>query len=361
MNILVIHASAGAGHFKAAEALYKGIQNTTAHEAVLIDALDYTSPFFKTFYKGTYYFFISKMPWLWGFFFWLLDISWLQPVVRWGRRLYNSLNAGKLHRYLEESQFDYIFMTHFMPTEVAAALKRSGRLTSRLITVITDFDVHKIWLADGIDRYTVASDWTARKMERLGMPRDRVVAAGIPTDQKFSTPMDIGALKNKLGLEHNIFTVLMATGSFGIGPIKEILLTLSKFQVIVVCGHNKKLYEELSARNNRLVKVMGLVDNMHELMAVADAMVTKPGGLSISEALVSQLPLIFFNAIPGQETGNIKVLKEHGIGISGCTIPEIAEKLIQWKYSRDVFLTQLKKTKALARPFAVRDIISLIK
>ena len=110
-----------------------------------------------------------------------------------------------------------------------------------------------------------------------------------------------------MGLQPDLFTVLVATGSFGIGPIEGIIDVLKGFQVIVVCGHNRDLFRKLSGKYCALVKVLGLVDNMHELMAVSDAMVTKPGGLSICEALVSQLPLIFFNAIPGQEIGNIKV------------------------------------------------------
>jgi processive 1,2-diacylglycerol beta-glucosyltransferase len=106
---------------------------------------------------------------------------------------------------------------------------------------------------------------------------------------------------------------------------------------------------------------MGLVDNMHELMAVSDVMVTKPGGLSISEALVSHLPLVFFNAIPGQETNNIKVLQTYGIGVSECDAQEIAKRLKKMSASMDNFLFIRKKIRALARPSAVSDIISLLK
>ncbi|MCK5259751.1 MAG: hypothetical protein KAJ70_01695 [Candidatus Omnitrophica bacterium] len=361
MKILVIHASAGAGHLKAAEAVYNGIRKSTDHDVVLVDALDYSSFFFRRFYKETYFFLISRIPSVWGFFFRILDIPGLQPFIRVLRRVQNRLNTGKLHRFMQEEQFNYIIMTHFMPTEVAAALKRSGRISSKLITVVTDFDVHKIWLADGIDIYTVASDWTRGTLENIGIPQENIVVSGIPTDEKFSHPVDIKSLKRKLGLQEDLFTVLVATGSFGIGPIEEIIDTLKGFQIVVVCGHNKGLYNRLSARDSRLVHVMGLADNMHELMAVSDVMVTKPGGLSISEALVSQLPLVFFNAIPGQETGNIRVLATYGIGISGCSVNEIGERLKKMRASKDMFLTTLKRTKALARPCAVSDIISLIR
>ena len=361
MKILFIHASAGAGHSKAAEALYRGLKKENGHDAVLIDALDYSSPYFKKFYKWTYYALISRFPWVWGFFFWAANMSWLQPFVRLSRRAYNGLNTRKLHRFMRGERFDYIFATHFLPAEVAGALKRSGQISAKLVTVITDFDVHRIWLSKQTDYYAVATEWTSKKLQKLGVAPQSIIVSGIPTDEKFAVFVDIRALKKKLELYENTFTVLIATGSFGIGPIEAILDELTEFQVIVVCGHNESLFRKLSARQYRLAKILGLVDNMHELMAVSDAMVTKPGGLSISEALVSQLPLIFFNAIPGQETGNIRVLKEYGIGISGCTVKQIGEELMRMRSSKDTFLTTLKKTRALARPAAVRDILALIK
>ncbi|MBN1870611.1 MAG: hypothetical protein JW847_08565 [Candidatus Omnitrophica bacterium] len=361
MRILCIHASAGAGHMKAAEAIYNGLKKSTNHAVYLVDALDYSSFFFRRFYKETYFFLISKVPAVWGFCFGLLDIPRLQPLIRTLRRLQNRMNTKKLQQFFKEEQFDYIIMTHFMPTEIAASLKRAGLISSKLITVITDFDVHRIWLADGIDTYTVASDWTKNKLEDMGIPHERVFVTGIPTDEKFASPVAMDVLKKKLGLQEQMFTVLIATGSFGIGPIEAIIETLKGFQVIVVCGNNQGLYERLTAQKSPLVHVLGLVDNMHELMAVSDAMVTKPGGLSISEALVSHLPMIFFNAIPGQETGNIKVLETYGVGMSGLSIDQIGRQLKKMRSSNEAYLTVRKKIRALARPTAVSDIISLIK
>ena len=109
------------------------------------------------------------------------------------------------------------------------------------------------------------------------------------------------------------------------------------------------------------MKVFGLVNNMDELMAASDVMVTKPGGLSICEALASHLPLIFFNAIPGQETNNIRVLKEHGVGISGCTIDRIVQNLHEFHFSKEKYAAAVKHVMALARPNALKDIVSLIK
>lgn len=360
MKVLVIHASAGAGHMMAARAIYNRLEKTEGISPILKDALDLTHPVFKTLYRKTYSLMITHVPTLWAVAFAVLDIPLLQPAVRGFRRCYNALNAGQLEKYLIKENFDCVISCHFLPTEVSAALKRKGKISSRLITVITDYDVHRIWLAKGIDMFTVASDWTKESIQKKGIAQDNIHVTGIPTDEKFCEQPDLIQLKQKLGLKPDIFTVLIATGSFGIGPIEKIIERLKDFQVIVICGHNQGLYNRLSAKNYTSVKVCPLVDNMHELMAVSDVMVTKPGGLSISEALVKQLPLIFFNPIPGQEQNNIKVLKTYGIGLSDCSIDEIVEELQEFKSSKDKFLQAVKRTRSLARPNAAADIVSLI-
>lgn len=359
MKILCIHASAGAGHFKAAEALYNNLKNDRQHQVFLVDSLDLTSPMSKNLYRSTYTFLVSKIPWAWGAIFGLLDWPILQPLVRAGRRIYNSINAAKLHKYLEKEQFDVIFSTHFMGTEVAGALKSQRKIRSRVICIVTDYDVHRIWLAGGVDQYCVASDWTKKKLLKLGVHEGKIFVTGIPTDEHFSRVYDLNELRGKFGLASDRFTVLMATGSFGFGPMEKIIEQLKDFQVIVVCGHNKDLFQRLLKKNYAHAKVFGMVHNMYELMAVSQAMVTKPGGLSISEALVRNLPMVFFNAIPGQETNNINVLAEHGIGING-SIPKIGEIVKVWVDSPEKYQQAVKATQKLARPGAVKDIINLL-
>ena len=361
MKIAVIHATAGAGHLKAAEAVYYGVQKYTKHDVKIIDALDHTSPFFKSLYAGTYVNLVKYVPRLWGFAFGLVDIPVLQGFVRWFRSIYNHLNARKLEQLLIDRQFDCIIVTHFMPTEIISRLKEQNKIKAKLITCVTDYDVHRIWYGKNVDRYCVATEYTKKKCVTIGIDEDKVQVTGIPTNELFSAAYDVGELKDKMGLEHDKFTVLVATGSFGIGPIEEIIQKLVDFQVVVVCGHNKNLYKTLTDKQYSNAKVFGLVDNMHELMAIANAMVTKPGGLSISEALVMQLPLIFFNPIPGQETNNIKVLNQHGVGISSTSITHIYEELEKLRTSPDALATVLMKTKEVGCPFAVKDIVNLTK
>ncbi len=360
MKILVVYATAGAGHRKAAEAIYYGLKMSNVHcDVTLVDSLDYTNPFFKKAYGGVYTFLITWLPSLWGFFFALLDIPFLRPVVRVIRRIYNNINARPFEAYLQKEHFDYIISTHFLGNEVAGALKKAGKIRPVIIGVVTDFDVHSIWLSEGIDCYAVASPWTREKIISMGVPKEKVAVTGIPTHENFSKSKNVAQLRTKMNMQQNRFTVLIATGSFGIGPIEAIIQEIKDFQLVVICGHNKNLYQRLKGLGSETIKIFGLVDNMHEMMALSDMMITKPGGLSISEALVSGLPMIFFNAIPGQETNNVKVLSYYGVGISGCSVWRMSQELKRLESSPDEYAQLKEKIKVVAYPNAVKDIMSL--
>ena len=361
MKILIVYATAGAGHKKAAEALANALRSAHHHEVVLLDALEYTSAVYRQSYSRSYTFLVSRLPWAWGFFFMLSDIPWLRPVMTLLRRIHNTLHARRLADYLRQQQFDYIFSTHFLPNEVSAWLKRRGQIRSTIVCCVTDYDVHRIWLSHGIDDYCVASDWTRDKICSLGAGPDQVRVTGIPTDEKFSRERDTGEVRRRLGLDTELFTVLIATGSFGIGPIEQIVDRLDGIQVLAVCGHNRLLYEALSRKQRPALKVYGFVDNMDELMAASNAMITKPGGLSISESLVVGLPMVFFNAIPGQEENNVRVLARYGVGISGRPVDEIADVLKALRDDPQAYAEAAARSKALGRPQAVHDILAVVQ
>jgi processive 1,2-diacylglycerol beta-glucosyltransferase len=360
MKILVIHATAGAGHKKAAEAIFKGLKAQGGHDVRLVDALDYTNPFFKKSYPWFYSFIVTRLPVVWGVLFGLLDIPWMQSFVHVVRRLYNGFNAQALQKFLVQEQFDDVITTQFLSAEVCAYLKRSGQIKSKIICVVTDFDVHRIWVNTGIDVYTGACDYTKNKLISLGVPADKVFTTGIPTDAKFAAKPDTMVLNKKLGIQNGIMTILIATGSFGMGPIEAIMKLLGEYQLLIVCGHNKELYERLKPMAPKNTHVLGLVDNMDELMSVANVMVTKPGGLSIAEALVKRLPMIFFSAIPGQETNNIKVLSSYEVCQGQSTLPQIAETIQEWNANPKNLDALRQRMNELSKPNAVADIITLL-
>jgi len=360
MKILVIHATAGAGHKKAAEAIFNGLKARGDCEVRLVDALDYTNPLFKRTYPTSYTLLVTRLSWAWGFIFAWLDLPWMQPLVRGVRRLYNGFNAQALQKFLIQEQFDAVITTQFLSAEVCAYLKRTRQIKSKIICVVTDFDVHRIWVNAGIDVYTGACEYTKNKLIELGVAPAKAFATGIPTDAKFAFLPDIMALKQKLGLQGGILTILIATGSFGMGPIEELMTLLGEYQLLIVCGHNKELYGRLKPLAKKNTHVLGLVDNMDELMSVANVMVTKPGGLSIAEALVKRLPMIFFSAIPGQETNNIKVLSSYEVSQGQSSLPQIAETIHEWNANPKNLDALRGRMAELSKPNAVADIISLL-
>ncbi len=357
-KILILHANAGAGHRKAAEAVFNGLKARGYANASIADALEHTNPFFKKAYPAGYEFMVGKLPKLWATFFEVTDKDWAQPAFQGVRRVYNGLNSMPLVKLVKEGEYDTIVTAHFLSTEVVGDLRASGQLPdTRLVTIVTDYDVHKIWFSKGVDLYLVASDYTKRRLAAIGVPQDRIAVTGIPLDEKFTVVRDRATLCRKMGLKEGAFTVLLSTSSFGFGPIEELADLLRDQQLIIITGNNKALLARLMAKGNPLHKAYGFVDNMEELMAVADVMLTKPGGLSITEALANGLPLIFFSAIPGQEAGNVKVLAQHGVGLSDKSLSEIGAEIRAFASTPAKLAAARAASSALARPHSVEDII----
>ncbi len=359
MQILVTHASAGAGHRKAAEALAAVLRERSDVEVVLVDALDHTPPFYKKVYVRFYAFLVSRCPAVWGGVFRLLEMRGMRPLLRALRACERRLFAGQLVRFLEEGRFDAVVATHFLPAAAAARLKRRGRIPSRLITVVTDYDVHPIWTAAGVDHYAVACDRTRDRLSRQGVAFDRIAVTGIPTSPAFGGPHDVSRIEERLGLRPGRFTALVATGSFGLGAIEAIVRALPGCRILVVCGWNQALYERLRRDAPPNVAPFAMVDNMDELMAVSDVMITKPGGLSISEALVSRLPMIFFHAIPGQEEHNIRVLARYGVGSVARSPEQVAAIVRNFREDPRLLDEERDRMAALARPGAAHRIAAL--
>lgn len=360
MKICILHATAGVGHQKAGEAIYQGLKDQGEHDVVILDALDYTHALFKKSYVGTYAFMATKMPWLWARAFDLLDIPSIQPLVRFLRRVYNGLNTRRLERFLKNEQFDWIITTHFLPTEVCNHLKGSNQISSKILTMVTDYDAHHIWFAEHVDIFTTPSDLAKTTLIGMGVPACEVVMTGMPVDKKFTETKDVDAIANRLGIDLNRFTLLITTSSFGFGPIVETVNLLREHQLLVVCGRNEKLYQSLKPKEDQLMKVFRFVDNMHELMAVSDVIITKAGGLTVSESLVSGLPMVFFTVIPGQEEHNVRIMEAAEVGFKAFTLERVKYLTDQWSSSVDALSSVKKRVRAMGKPDAVKTIISLL-
>jgi len=363
MKVLITYASAGAGHRRAAEAIYNYLkENSPDLDLVLLDALDKTNALFKLDYTKGYSFLIQYATVLWHWAFWATEFRFLRRISRTLSRLINYINSQGLIRYLIRENPDVIISTHFLPSELAAGLKKRHKIGSKLITVITDYGVHPFWISSRTDLYVVASDFTRNRLAMEGVSFEKIRVFGLPFDPKFLRHFDRAGLCRKFGIDQDKFTVLIMTGSFGFGPLEEIVEALHKdCQLLVVCAGNKKLYARLLKRNLENVKVFGFVSNAEELMASAQVIITKPGGASITEVLIMELPVVFISAIPGQETANVQALSEYGIGVSPESIEEIKNIVLELKNNPQKIEELKQRIKEIKKPFACQELADVIR
>lgn len=362
MKIIVVYATAGAGHQKAAEAIYGCLKERYSQvEVKLVDIIDKATCFYKLDYSSGYNFLIRHAKFAWSICFWFTQFKLFRVFTRPIAKALNYLNTKQFSKFLIAENPDFVISTHFLASEITAALKKSKKIKSKLITVITDFGVHSFWLSKGTDYYVVASTFTENLLIKEGINTEKIKVFGIPVDSKFTKQYQRSILRQKLNLDVNKFTLLVMTGSFGIGPIEDIVELLKDYvQILVVCANNKKLFSKLYNKNYPGVRAFGFVDNVNELMAVTDVIVTKPGGLSICELLSMELVPIFICAIPGQETLNIRALQDLGVGLCANSAQEIKKIVLDFKDNPDKLSFRKQMIRRIKKPFAAEELCDAI-
>jgi len=363
MKVLITYASAGAGHQKVAEAIFDYLQaNRKDLKLELVDILPYANPFFRFLYHRGYLLLVNQATWLWRFLFWFTGLKPARGICRKISIITNYLSCLDFIRFLKNENFDFIISTHFLNSELASGLKIKNKINSKLVTVITDFGVHPFWVSESTDIYAVASEFTRAELLKADVKEETIKVTGIPANPKFNSERNRQGLARKLGLDPEKFTVLLITGSFGLGPLEKIAENLNdKAQVLVVCAKNYSLYSRLEKKNLDNVKVYGFVNNTHELMAVSDVIVTKPGGSSIAELLNCGLFPIFISSIPGQEENNVKALSAYGVGIKLEKVKDIRDFIISLKENPQKAKNLKQNILAAARPFACQELAGAIR
>lgn len=365
-KILILYATAGVGHKKAAVAIKEAFDRAGRKDVVLEDVLNYTTPFFRFSYNSVYLFLIKYMPTLWGFFYYILDNRFVYACLRFLRRFTNHINSAEFIKYLLRTKPETVITTHFFPVEVISYLKRKGVFKPRLITVITDYRAHSFWLSRYVDQYIVGSAYTKEDFIRRGISPGRIFDYGIPCAKSFSEKQDTGYLNTKTGLQPQKTTVFILGGGFGVGPIKRLVLCLDEIkediQAIVVCGYNERLRKEIQAialTSRHKFVVYGFVDNVHELMAISDLLVSKPGGITVTEALSAGLPLVAVNPIPGQEMRNYTFLKKNNAAVK-IKRPEDIKKAIADIMDKHALKDLKNNIQRIRRPDSADKIVDML-
>jgi processive 1,2-diacylglycerol beta-glucosyltransferase len=335
-KVLIMSASAGGGHIRAARALEQAlIKRKAAREVMHFDALEYTTKLFKTIAQKAYIDMINRAPHMLGWFYDMMDKPW--KTERFMQAI-DMLNTQPLVRLIRKYQPDLALCTHFTPADIVSWLKEKKALHCPHAVVVTDFDIHASWLFRYCDRYFVALDETKVHMEKLGIPAERITVSGIPIDPVFSQRRDKAAMRRKHNLRDDMITILVSAGGFGVGPVENLITALldlrHEAQVVAVCGKSEELKHKLESLAGRVpaghrvtVRAVGYTTDMDEYMAAADILVGKTGGLTTSEALARELIMVVVNPIPGQEERNADHLLEEGAALRCNNLPAIAWKI----------------------------------
>jgi processive 1,2-diacylglycerol beta-glucosyltransferase len=367
-RILVLSASVGAGHLRAAEAVELALRQTVPDATVRnIDVLEMTNRLFRRLYGKFYLDLVNLAPHALGYFYDLMDQPSRSGRNR-GDRLrlaVEKLNLKLFMKLLRAEPWDLVINTHFLPAEIIASLRKRGELSLPQVTATTDFDTHRLWVNPPCERYFTATEEGAIYLRHWGVPAETIFVTGIPIHPVFSVPKDRAACLQKHGLSEEFPVVLQLSGGFGVGPIQKLFAALLQVQkpvqLVTITGRNEALREQLSALApppRHRVKVLGFTREIDELMQVADLVVTKPGGLTTSEVLARQAVMVIVNPIPGQESRNSDYLLENGAAIkvnNTATLPFKINRLLD----QPEHLARLRENvRRIAHPQAAFDVVS---
>jgi processive 1,2-diacylglycerol beta-glucosyltransferase len=365
-RILVLSASVGAGHLRAAEAVELALKQTLPDAHVQnIDVLQMTNRLFQRLYGRFYLDLVNKAPHALGYFYDLLDQPRSKEKKSDRFRLYlEKLNLKSFTKFLKSEPWDLVINTHFLPAEIIASLRVKKEIDVPQVTVTTDFETHRLWVNPPCDRYFTATTEGALYLQHWGVPAADVLATGIPIHPAFATPKDKAACLVKHGLASDRPVVLQLSGGFGVGPIEKIfhgVLSVDRpIQLVTITGRNEKLKTQLGkikAPERHKVKVMGFTKEIDELMQAADLVVTKPGGLTTSEVLARGAVMVIVNPIPGQESRNSDYLLENGAAIKANNIATLGYKInavLEDSARLDMIRANVRR---IARPRAAFDVV----
>ena len=367
-RVLIFSATFGAGHLKAAEALIQVIREKSPGSVIIhVDFGEYISKTLNKLLKDTYIKAIKHTPKLYGMFYSRTSkISIDSPL----QRVLNIIGRKEFLDYIHEHNPDVIISTYPVMARVLGELRLKRAIAAPVVSVVTDYRVHSQYIQPGVDLYIGATQEVFKDLVAGGIAPEKIRITGIPVDPKFERELERSELIKKLQIKDIQPTILVMAGAYGVlGGSKNICKFLldceEKLQVLVVCGRDEKLYQNLEGLEGRnAMKCYGFVDNVEELMSVSDLMITKAGGLTVSEALTKKLPMLIFKAIPGQEEENAHFLAHIGAAKLADTEEEM-EETIKYLLSHPEEIASMLQAAAKALPGnaaekAVQEILALI-
>jgi processive 1,2-diacylglycerol beta-glucosyltransferase len=368
MRLLVLSVSAGAGHVRAAEAVVAAAKAGPARvETLHVDLLSLVPQEFRKLYGQQYIKLVEKLPQLWSYLYSKTDRPSRESLLGKLKRAAEKINTRKLNAQIEAFAPDAILCTHFLPAELLSRQRSRGRQLPPLWVQVTDFDVHALWVHPGVDHYCVASDEVAFRLADRGVPAEKIHVTGIPVMPQFTAPLERAICARELGLAADKFTVLMMAGGAGVGGLDELAARLLQLphdlQLVALAGRNAELLERLqalAARHPGKLFPLGFTTTVERVMTAADLVVTKPGGLSVSECLAQRKPMLLVSPIPGQEERNADYLLEAGAAIKAVDGATLSFKLGRLLAQPQRLHAMSEAAHRIGTPRAARDVLALI-
>lgn len=352
-TILILALPHGASHQRLARALQKALDHLRPGITVeTVDALEHSKPWFR-FYYNSYQIPLRYWPALWG---------WIESIQHSSRStapawLYRR-GGAPLFRYIQDFEPDIVIATEVGLCELAALLKRETRAQFQLIAVPPEPEIDLAWAQPEVDLYLLALPEMAARLEAGGVRAERIISCGLPVDPAFASLPDRAAARARLGISSNSPMLLVLFGGKGAGIGSRVVAMLEDLpptiEVVLIAGMNEGLEGELRRRfaGRPRCRILGWVENIHEWMAAADLLISKPGAATVFEAINSGLPLLAVNPLPGEEQRTCKLIEDWRVGYS-VKRPEELVATVARLLDTPLELERLRQnTRMLARPRA---------
>ena len=355
-KILILSATFGDGHKQVAKAISEAVEYTLPNASpIILDIMEWIHPYLYPVSLFVYKRGIKRFPQVYSYFYKKTRVK-----NSFSTKL-NSLFTFGLQTMLEVIQRikpRVVVSTYPFAAGIISKLKEQGLINIPAVTIITDYTDHSYWVHPYTDLYIVGSNQVRDRLISQGIENDKIKNTGIPVRQRFIESQPRELLLEKYGMNSNKFTVLLMGGGDGfIGKGRSTFRALESvsqtLQLIIVCGRNKKLKKQLELELKDYkhdVLLLGFCENIQELMAISDLMITKPGGVTTSEALAMGLPLLIYHPLPGQEEDNAEFLWKSGLAFLAKTENDLILKIESiLNDSRD-----LKSMQTLTEPYQTR-------
>ncbi|HEX3175419.1 MAG TPA: glycosyltransferase [Methylomirabilota bacterium] len=362
-RVLILTASYGSGHNEAARCLAAAVSAHGAEPLVVDYFRTCVHPLFDRLSRRFYDALLRRAPAVWGLAYELGDRMASDSWMTFGA---SRIGTPALGRLLARVAPDAVLTVHATPALAMASLAEDGRPVPPHVTVVTDFVAHSQWIASGIDHYCVAADEVAREFAARGIPRARIHVTGVPVREAFASPVDGAAARRALGLRDDAPVVLAMAGSWaGLGRMPDVasalLATRWPVQGLLVAGRDRRLEERLRRlTDGSRLRVYGYVDDVRRMMAAADLLVTKAGGMTLAEAMAAETPLLVFGSLPGQEERNERFASRAGVALVARNRRQLA-RLLDTALADTGLLDALReRMRAYRRPEAAQAVVALV-